>query len=155
MSKSWELSKTGIKLNKDNIPLLENSILLAYEIGRLPELVANFEKYKKLMVNQETEIPSSILKKVKTARNLLDSGIAPKEVAKVFELSETVLRENGVKSTGSEIIRNDGEFGIFVSTNASPEIAAKMNGMLSEKLASLKDFIVYQFTLVYRPATQA
>lgn len=151
-TKAHSLALKAVDKHPDDISLVNYAARLSYKAGRLEEVMDFYDTYKKLTVNQEEIEPSELTDVITSTSRLLDKGIDSDEFSKVIEESTSVLLENKIMRISTQLFVHEGEFSCLVKTNASPEIAAKLNDDLCRRLSELKDFIVYSFTLIFTPA---
>lgn len=150
-TKAFNLAVEAVKKHPGDIGLVGYAARLSYDAGRLNKVMEFYDLYKKLTVNQENNEPKRLTDVVSSASKMLDEGVDVAEFTKVIELSESVLLENKVKSLTKTLFLHDGEFSYILRTDASPEVTAKLNDELCKRLAALKNFIVYNFSLVFMP----
>ncbi len=152
VSKAYDLAVEAVNSHPGDIALVDYVARICFEAGKLEEVMEYYDIYKKLTVNQDDNEHESLTEAVSSAKQLLEKGIDIDEITKVIKTSESILLDNNVLPIATTLFVHEGEFSYILRTNASAEIAARLNNDLCNRLAALKDFIAYNFTLVFTPA---
>jgi tetratricopeptide (TPR) repeat protein len=152
ISKAYDLAVEAVNYHPDDIGLTSYAARISFEAGKLNEVIKFHKTYEKLTVNQESIQSNKLTSAVNSATKLLEQGLDADEMSKVIAVSEAILLDNNIKSNATKIFTHEGDFSYIIETNTTAETAVKLNNELFDRLASLKDFIAYNFTLVFAPA---